>query len=295
MATTRAGFAQLIAPGIMHVIFEKLKEHPEEYSQFLNVETSDSAYDEDQVVAGLGLARKKLEGEPITYDDPIQGGSKRYIHEAYALAWQITKEMIDDEKYGIMKKIPGELAKSCRQTWEQIGANVLNAAFATVTTVDGATFFNTAHPLLGGGSYSNMLSPAADLSLTALQDIFILAEYMPNERGLLMRMSLDNLWIPPDLQFQAAKILQSQFEPFTGENQINPLMGRLTPAVLHFLTATNHWFVSSNEYNDAKFKWRNRPEVASQDDFDTMGTKHRIYFRVSAGVTDWRGWVGSNP
>ena len=294
MATQRGQMAQLLAAGLQEVMFEWLKEHPEEYSQFLKVETSDSAYDEDQIFAGLGLARKKPEGTPITYDDPIQGGSKRYIHDSYALGWQVTKEMLDDDKYALMKQIPGELMKSCRQAWEQVGANVLNLGFSTVTTADGATVFNAAHPMLGGGTYSNLV--AEDMGVTALQDILILFEYMVNERGLKMRLEPADLWIPPDLQFTTGEILQSAYKPYTGSNEINVMQGRLTPAVLHFVTSTTAWFVSSgDEANRLKFKWRAKPVTDATDDFETKGTKHSIYFRISAGATDWRGWVGSNP
>lgn len=294
--TTRGQFAQLLAPGLQEVMFEWLKEHPEEYSQFLAVETSDSAYDEDQVVAGLGLVKKKLESEQITYDDPIQGGTKRYIHDTYALGWQVTREMREDDRYNIMRQIPGELMKSCRQTWETVGANVLNLGFTTVVSANGIAFFNTAQPLLGGGTVSNRLSPDADLSQTSLQDILILFENQVNERNLKMRLSPKNLWIPPDLQFVAAEVLQSAHKPYTANNEINAVQGRLEPSVLHFLTDANAWFVScGSDCNYAKFKWRRKPATDSADDFETKGTKHSIDFRVSAGVTHWNGWAASNP
>jgi hypothetical protein len=295
MPSFRGSFSQLLAPGLSYVMFEWLKEHPEEYSQFLKVETMDGAYDEDQIVAGLGLARRKPEGEGITYDDPIQGGSKRYIADTYALGWQITEEMKDDDRYNIMRQIPGELMKSCRQTWEQVGANVLNLGFSTVTTADGVSLFNSAHPLLGGGTYSNLLTSDMDISVTALQSILILFENMVNERGLKMRLEPTDLWIPPDLQFVVGEILQSKFKPFTGNNEVNVMEGRLTPHVLHFLTDTNNWFVSSKEANQAKFKWRKKPVMDSSDDFKTKGTEHSIRFRIAAGATEWRGWAGSNP
>lgn len=294
MATTRGQFAQLLAPGLAEVIFEWLKEHPEEYSQFLKVETSERAYEEDQIFAGLGLARKKLEGTPIQYDDPIQGGSKRYIHDTYALGWQVTSEMIDDDRYELMRQVPGELMKSCRQLWEQVGANVLNLGFSTVTVADGTALFNTAHPLLGGGSYSNNISQ--DFGVTSLQDVLILYEYMTNERGLKMRLEPKKLWGPPDLQFVFGEVLQSAFKPYTGNNEVNVVQGRLEPAVLHFLTSTTAWFVSGDaEANRLKLFWRKKPVVDSTDDFETKGTKHSVVFRISAGGTDWRSWVGSNP
>lgn len=296
MATTRGAFAQLLAPGLANVMFEYLKEHPEEYSQFLNVETvGEGAYEDEQIFAGLGLAKKKLEGAPVEYDDPIQGGSYRYIHETYALAWQITREMWDDDRHGLMKKIPKELMKSCRQTWEQLGANVLNGAFNTVTTADGVSLINTAHPLLGGGTYSNRLNPDATFGVTSLQDILILYENMVNQRGLKARLSPKYLWGPPELQFAFAEVLQSQYKPYTGNNEVNVVQGRLEPAVLHFLTDTNNWFVSSDEQNEAKFKWRAKPSMDSWDDNETKGAKYSIMFRCSTGATSWEGWAGSAP
>jgi hypothetical protein len=296
MATTRGQFAQLLAPGLAALLFEWLREHPEEYSQYMNVQTSDMAYDEDQVVAGLGLARTKPENEQITYDDPIQGGTKRYLHQTYALGWQVTMEMKQDDKYALMQKVPAELMKSCRQTWEQLAGNVLLQGNSTITTADGVTLFNTAHPLLGGGTYSNQLSPLSDLSVTALQDILILYENMPNERGLRVMCQPRKLWIPPEMQFVAQEVLQSQYRPYTGTNEINSVQGRLEPAVLHFWNTTTGWTVSTgeDESNNVKFKWRAKPTSDTIDDFETKGTKHSIIFRVSAGATDWRGWAQGN-
>lgn len=294
MATTRGQFSQLLAPGLQNILFDELSEHAEEYSQFMEVETSDSAYVEDQIVAGLGLARTKLEGEQITYDDPIQGGTKRYLHTTYALGWQITMEMLQDDRYDIMQKMPPKLMKSCRQTWEQTGANVLTSGFTSVVTADGVSLFNTAHPLLGGGTYSNLLSPLSDMSVTSLQDVTILYENTLDERGLRVQLSPDDIWFPPELQFVAGEILQSQFKPYTGNNEINTMQGRFNPHVLHFVTSNTFWAVSSSESNNVKFFWRAKPNTDTIDDFETKGVKHSIVFRISAGATDWRGWVAGN-
>ena len=293
--TNRGQFAQLLATGMQEVMFEWLKDHPEEYSQFCEVGTTSSAYEDDQIIAGLGTARRKLEGEPITYDDPIQGPTKRYISERYALGWQVTEEMLEDEKYGIMKQIPGELISSCRQTWEQVGAQPLNLGFTTLLTADGVSLFNTAHPLLGGGTYSNRAATPMDVSETGLQDAALSFENMVNERGLKKRLGADKLWIPPQLQFITAKVLQSTLQPGTGNNDINTMKGRFEAAILHFLTSTTAWFVSSSEHNKVKFLWRKKPVTGAQDDFETGGTKHKISFRIAVGATDWRGWYASNP
>lgn len=293
--TTRGNFGQLLAPGLQAILFEWLMEHPEEYSQFMNVETSDRAYDEDQIIGGLGLARTKPEGEQITYDDPIQGGTVRYLHLTYALGWQITMEMKDDDRYDIMQRVPEELIKSCRQTWEQLGANVLLQGNSTVLTADGVSLFNTAHPLLGGGTYSNQLATLTDFSVTALQDAIILFENMVNERGLRMQLAPNHVWGPPEMQFVFQEVLQSQYKPYTGTNEINSVQGRVEPAILHFYNTNTGWALSTgDETNNVKFKWRAKPTTDTIDDFETKGSKHSITFRASAGATDWRGWVQGN-
>lgn len=296
MPTQRGQFGQLLAPGFNEIMFEWLDEHPEEYSQFLNVETSDSAYEEDQIVAAFGLIRQMAEGQGITYDDPIQGPSKRYIHDPYGLGWQISREMIRDEKYNVMSRMPGEMVKSGRQTWEQIGANVLNGSFLTTLVADGLSLCNTAHPLLGGGTYGNRLSPDSDISVTSIQDMLLLFENMVNERGLKVRLVPKILWIPPGLQFIASETLHSEYKPDTGNNNINTVQGRLEPRVLHWLTATTPWWVTTGpDEHHMKFYWREKLVTDTIDDFETKGVKHSVYFRCTAGATHWNGVAGSNP
>jgi hypothetical protein len=73
------------------------------------------------------------------------------------------------------------------------------------------------------------------------------------------------------------------------------MQGRLEPAILHFITSPTAWYISSEDSNNhAKFKWRMKPVTETVDDFETKGVKHSIVFRISTGVTDWRGWVGGN-
>ena len=64
-------------------------------------------------------------------------------------------------------------------------ANVLNQAQVTaVTGGDGVSLINASHPLATGGTFSNVLSVAADLNETSLEQSLIDIAGFVDERGL---------------------------------------------------------------------------------------------------------------
>jgi len=295
MGATRGQFAQLLAPGIFAVIYDNLAQHAEVYPQIFTVLPSTRAYEEDQIIAGLGNVPRKLEGEGIAYDQPIQGGSVRYTHESFALGFQVTKEMWDDDQYGIMKRVSSDFGRGIRQTLESTYASVLNNGFTSTVTANGETLFNSTQPLLGGGSYSNRSATDIALSVTGIQEALLAFDKMVNERGQLVVLEPRELWIHPDDQFKASEILHSAYEPYTGNNTVNTVQGRLSPMINRYFTSPSAWFVLAGKTDQSlKGYWRTQPEFDSQDDFDTKGAAFSTFFRFSCGVTDWKGTWGSD-
>jgi Mu-like prophage major head subunit gpT len=295
MPSTRGAFSQLLAPGLFSVIYEDLEMHPEEYSQLFNVYPSEMAYEEDQLIAGLGAVPTKPEGTSIALDEPIEGGSVRFTHVSYGLGFQVTREMWDDDKYGIMRRVSQDFGGSIRQTVESGYASVLVNGFTTTKNINGNTLFSTAQPLLGGGTYSNRSATDIAFSVTGLQELTLLFEKMVNERGLLKRTMPEQVWFPPDIQFKAGEILHSAYKPYTGTNEVNTMQGRFTPHVNHYFSNPTQWFmVSAKRGHTLKGYWRTQPQFDSQDDFMTKGASFSVFFRFSTGVTYWHGVAGSN-
>jgi len=295
MPSNRGAFSQLLAPALYSIIFEDLEMHPEEYTQIFNIYPSTRAYEEDQLVAGLGVVPPMPEGEAFQLDEPIQGGSVRYTHAKFGLGWEVTREMWSDDQYGIMARVAQDFAGGIRQNIESSYANVLINSFTTTKSIDGVSLCNTAHPLLGGGTYSNRSATDVAFSTTGMQELILLFEKMVNERGLLKRMVPEEVLLPVDLQFKAGEILHSSYKPYTGNNEINVMQGRLTPRFNHYLTsATQWWILSARRSHTLKGYWREQPVFDSQDDFRTKGAAYSVYFRYSNGVTYWHGIAGSN-
>lgn len=293
MPATRGQFSQLLAAGLYAVIYEDLDMHPEEYPMIFNVYPTSKAYEEEQLIAGLGAVPPKPEGTPISYDNAIQGGSYRYQPVSYGMGFQVTREMWDDDQYGIMRKVSQDFGGSIRQTIETGAIAVLVNSFTTTKTIDGGTLIGT-HNLLGGGSYSNASATNMAFSVSGIQEQLLIFEKMVNERGLIKRSTPQDVILPVDLQFKAQEILHSAYKPYSGTNEVNSVQGRLNPITNHYLQSVTAWWVTSAmRSHTLKYWWRTQPEFDSQDDFNTKGASYSVFFRFTAGVTYWHGVSGS--
>ncbi|HEY9662028.1 MAG TPA: hypothetical protein V6C65_26525, partial [Allocoleopsis sp.] len=142
------------------------------------------------------------------------------------------------------------------------------------------------------------LTPGADLSEAALEDINIQIMQMTMDRGLLISAMGQSLHVSPNEFYNANRIMKSVLQSDTANNNINVL--KATNAfpkgikLNHYFTAPNAWFVRTNVPNGMTFFWRTKPELEQDNDFDTKNAKAATYMRFSLGCTDPRGIYGSN-
>ena len=293
MTAIRANFGDQLAPGFREIFFDKYNSYPNEYTGIVNVHSSKRQYEDDSSVSGFGLVPQKNESSGITYDDPIQGYDKRYAHVTYGLGFRVSREMWEDDLYGIMRKMPKALARSLRLTLETDVANLLNRAFdGNYTGGDGLELCSTAHPLTGGGTEQNELTTAADLSETTFEQALIDIQATTDDRNLVLALRPKVMIVPPNLDFTAAKLLESTQTPGDGNNSINPAKGRMPYKVNHYLTDTDAWFILCDDHELNLFM-RRSPDFEQGSDFDTEDAKYKATARWSTGFSDFRGVYGS--
>jgi hypothetical protein len=295
---TTGQIAKLLWPGLNARWGLKYTEHAKEYTDLVDVHSSERSYEEDQEMTGFGLAPIKPEGTSTSYDTMSQGVTKRYQHVAYSLGFIITREAIKDnlyEKVGMQRT--GSLAFSMRQTKENVVANLYNRAFnSSYTGGDGKELLATDHPSLNG-NWSNELATAADLSEASLEDLAIQIGQATNSRGLKISIKPKSLIIPVQLQFEAARILKSTLQNDTANNAINALraMGMFPDGVKvnHYLTDADAFFIRTDVDDGLKLFQREEAEFAQDEDFDTSNIKYKAYERYSVGWTDPRALYGT--
>lgn len=302
---TTSSFAKALWPGVNAWYGDAYTQYPVEWDKLFEKNTSRKAFEEDVGGSYFGLASVKNEGAPITYDSSRQGFTSRYNHVVYALGFIITREIYEDDLYDVVgKQKAGSLAFSMRQTKEIVAANVYNRAFNTsYVGGDAATLIASAggggsssHANIAGGTWTNGVATAADLSEAALEQAVIDIASFTNDRGLKIAVRPRSLIIPKELMFEAQRILKTDGRVGTDLNDLNAIktMGMIPEIITnHYLTDTDAWFIRTDVKNGLKYFERRGDEFGMDEDFDTENAKYKATSRYSFGWTDARAIYGS--
>jgi len=292
---------KLLWPGIHAIWGQVYNEHATEYTDLYEIESSDRAYEQDVQVTGFGLAPIKNEGGPPSFDSELQGLVTTYVHIAYALGYIVTHEEIKDNLYEqVSQRRVKANAFSMNQTIENVCAFLYNNAFSSTyfTTADGRPLVDTAHVNSTGGTFSNALATPADLSEASLEDLTIQIMGTQNDRGLLINIMPMSLHVSRQDWYNANRILKSVLQSNTSTNNINVLKAtNALPGGIrmnHYFTSPHAFFIRTNCPDGMRMFWREKPNFAQDNDFDTKNAKALSYMRFSVGCTDPRGIFGSN-
>lgn len=290
-------FPKALWPGVKAWYGREYNDYPVQYDKLFDKSSSDKAWEEIVGLSGLGYAVVKPEGAAVTYDVERQGFTSRFTHTNYALGFIITQEMMDDDQYMLVgERRSKALARSMRHTKEVVGANVYNRAFnSSYTGGDGLEMISTAHVNVAGGTWSNELATASDLSEAALEQAVIDIQGFTDDRGLLIACQPKSLIIPRHLVFEAERILKTDGRVSSADNDLNALktLGFIPQIVINqFLTDTDAWFIRTNVDGLHYFE-RKGDSFAQDNDFDTENAKFKASGRYTFGWSDPRAIYGS--
>lgn len=285
-------------PGVKAWFGQAYDEHPLEYPMIFQKDTSDKAYEERVETTGFGLAPVKPQGSSVSYVADAQGYTARFTNVTYALGYIVTMEELADNLYeAVSKSRARKLAFSMRQTKEYVGANIINRITnGSYLGGDGVVLASASHPTRSGNQ-SNILSPAADISETAIEDMVTQLMGMTNNVGLVINLMADKLLVPRQLWFEANRILKSTLNEGTATNAINVLKAtNAFPGGIvmnHFLTDADAWGILTNCPDGLIYQERMTLKFTQDNDFDTENAKAKAVERYVFGWADWRGIVWS--
>lgn len=304
----RGQFNKSLVPGLfdMSVDSYERKEKESTWKKLVGGEarTSDRAYEDSAYFGGLGLPIVKPEGKEITYDDFVQGPQKRWIHLTYALGTRITEEMIEDCLY---PKIPTNMSAQSKELGASFGElleilvhDVINNGTNTTshTGADGLAVFSTSHPLLRGGTWSNRLSPDADLSATSLQTCIDQFTTTKDDSGKFQIIKPKYLLIHPNNAWKSTELLESGYDPESPNNSVNSIKAwGLQPLITPYLTsrtAFTLWAEPTHEDGGIIAFMRRKFTVKQDSDFETGDLKFKATMRFSVEIPKANNMFYSN-
>ena len=281
MAISRSQLVKELEPGLNALFGLEYNRYENQHAEIFATETSDRAFEEEVMLSGFAGAPVKQEGAGVVFDQANETFTARYTHETIALAFAITEEAIEDNLYDrLAARYTRALARSMANTKQVKAANVLNnGQKATVLGGDGVPLISASHPLATGGTFSNVLSVAADLNETSLEQSLIDIAGFVDERGLRIATTGRKMIIPKELQFTAERIMKSPMRTSTADNDINAVrsMGMVPEGyvVNNFLTDTDSYFLLTDVPNGFKQFVRAPIKTAMEGDFDTGNVRFK--------------------
>ncbi len=300
MAETRPKWPQALDKVFRKLFDEGEAKFNSRLDKIFHVERSENAYEQDSSLSGFGQHEETAELQNIPFEDRVPGWEVTYVHRKYSKGASISQEMIDDNKWGLVKKTPKALALSKMRSLEKMGADVFNFGFiaggggkAKFTGGDAKALFATDHVNRQGDVVqSNKITTA--LSQSSLQTVTSAMKKRLDSKGQIIEFMPSILLVPTELEYTARIILETAQSVGNDYNDINPIHKSLELVVWPYLTSSTAWFVIDGDAHELYFFIRKDEGVQGPKwNFDNDSAKWKSVFRASAGFSDWMGVYGS--
>lgn len=250
-------------------------------------------YHEEPVLYGFGSAPEVPDGEPISYQAGGVLFLKRYQYRVYGLAFALTQVLVEDGDHIRIGQIYARhLGQSLVETKETKTANVFNRAFnGSFPGGDGVALNVTNHPIVNG-TFSNLLTVAAAMSQTSIEQMLIQIRGAVDNNGKKIRLMPRAIVCAPANIFQAEVILKSALRTGSSANDINPVnsMGMLKEGQYNIsrLTSNTAWWILTDAPEGLKVMKRRGLKKGMEGDFETDTMRYKSTERYDVGFTDPR-------
>lgn len=244
-------------------------------------------------IGALGEFTEKTEGAQADEDQVEQQWKKEFLFVPKAKRVPISREIIDDNEWGVLEELGMQLGSAANHTMETDGAKLFNEIFGGGSYVagDGSAICGTHTNAAGGNSQSNRGTSA--LSYANMVTTRELMRKFTNSRGLRQKVMPDELLVPVDLENEGFEIVKSMTRPDGSIQGIaNMFSAGMTLYVWEALTDTNNWFLMDSRLRRQNLRWwqRNDPEFYGDGNLHAGTRSIGAYMRYINGCLDWR-WI----
>jgi hypothetical protein len=295
-------WSRYVLPIVRLEWFQKATTISSPATQFFRMETSTQSVEYTVGIGDFGLVEEynspAAEGQAasIPYDSFNPLYEKIFTHKEYAKGVAIERKLWDDGRLSNIRDRARSLGNSTGTTLAVHASSIFNNAFSSsYLGADSKALIANDHPNRPNDTATTIDNKGTSaLSYSAVVATMQAAKRFDDDRGNPLPVSLDVLYVPPELEATAYEITKAINKPGTADNDANFLNSQgLKVVVDPYLTDANNWFMfnSALAREHLVWFWRVRPEVELDPSSDyNLVAKYRVYMRYSFGWSDFR-WI----
>ena len=302
MPQTRGTFTELhdnTDRTVFTLLGKEWKEQKPTWRRVYTIKDSGKRSELVTTVTGVGDIPEKGEGAAYATDVIRVGYTKEFLHTEFGYMFEVTQTALEDDRHEVLSDHAKWFMFSARVVQERRAALPFVNGFTSETSPDGVSIFNAAHTLRGGGTARNQLTTASDLSWTSLQQALVDWQRETKfEAGQIMLPVEDLiLYVPPELEFTAAKIVNSTLQPGVADNDLNTIrtLRNITIIKNVYLTDADAWFLLAGNKTHGFCSYTRVP-MSMEPAMTDPRTRNRLYpvrFRQSWGNKWWQNSFGT--
>lgn len=294
-------FFETALPAMRAIVRNQYKLKRKMYRDIFDIDTSDRSIEQFSQMSGVGLAAEITEAGEVRTDQPVQGFDSLFKHRKFGLAVEMSQDMVEDDKWGLVRQITTDLADAVDETIEIDAASTLNNAFSgSFLGPDAVALCSASHPQVkAGGVQSNILSVPADLDVTSLELALTDWETLKRSNGYHASLPTPRLLAAPANRWNAHEMLKGSWRSDTANRTINAFQhGENGPIdqilIWAKLTDPDAWFLlAPPAQTGLKWFWRRRPYQQGFADDRTERGGNAIRYKKSHGWNDYLGVYGT--
>ena len=213
---------------------------------------TNSDYEREARVAGLGAMQELAEGQNLPLEEAKFGGTKDFTQVAFGNGFRITDRMRRFNKMGLMEKLTRSLKKTMLEGKDIEIAKMWNNTTATTyaSGFDTLALASNSHTCLDDAAttYDNYLG--SDLATGSYETALQYFDKMYDDQGNVYVGRASKLVVNPALRVKAFQITRADLKPFEQSNtkyDLNSYFGfDITPFVYHRYSSSTAWSVIGN-------------------------------------------------
>lgn len=265
---------------------------------FKPVET-DYAAQIEMVFAGAGLFPQIGETVTVPSNNPaVRNKLTTYVLD-FASSIPLSKDLFDDNHHNVWAEAVRDFADKAKATQDWNSFKVIRGAFGTTLGADGVSLINATHPLIGGGTASNLVT--GGITSDNINSAVVSLMQQVDQKGVI-RGNVPYIFLVPPQQFKVAiEQTQSALLSDTANNTINFFRSEMGMMVMMspWMGAAaggsdTAWFLLARNHGIRRLIRQGVETALTPWQYSTNRTyNYQANFRENAYAIDWAGSVGS--